>query len=59
METSGPSRYEHPVETSLQGDQAEATSAPTRRVMEDDVYKGLFIPTGTVMVGNIWYASCF
>ncbi|KAF9786328.1 cytochrome P450 [Thelephora terrestris] len=31
-----------------------APLAPTRRVMEDDVYKGLFIPTGTVVVGNIW-----
>ena len=26
------------------------------RLMEDDVYKGMFIPKGSLVFGNIWYA---
>lgn len=28
----------------------------THRLMEDDVYEGYFIPAGTAVVSNIWYA---
>jgi hypothetical protein len=26
------------------------------RLMEDDVYKGMYIPKGSLIFGNIWYA---
>lgn len=27
--------------------------------MEDDIYKGYFIPKGSTVVGNVWYAVIF
>ena len=29
------------------------------RLMEDDVYKGRFIPAGTTVMDNTWYATRF
>lgn len=29
------------------------------RSMQDDVYEGHFIPTGTTVIGNVWWAAFF
>ena len=34
-----------------------APMGTTRRLMEDDVYRGMFIPRGATMVENIWWGS--
>jgi len=35
-----------------------ATGSPNR-LMEDDVYKGQFIPAGSTIMDNTWYATWF
>lgn len=32
------------------------TSGLPHRLMEDDVYNGMFIPKGSLVFANIWYA---
>ena len=31
----------------------------SHRLMEDDVYKGMFIPAGTILLENIWWVLPF
>ena len=37
--------------------QAEVAPGGAHRVMEDDIYKGLLIPAGTVTIYNTWYET--
>jgi len=30
------------------------TSAVPHRLIEDDVYKGYFLPAGSIVIGNAW-----
>ena len=34
-----------------------APMGTTRRLMKDDVYRGMFIPRGATMVENIWWGG--
>ena len=43
----------------LCANQARLASGSPHRLMEDDVYKGQFIPAGATIVDNTWYATNF
>lgn len=35
------------------------TTGIPHSAMKDDVYNGLFIPKGSIMIANIWYARLY
>ena len=39
--------------------QTRVASGSPNRLMEDDVYKGQFIPAGATIVDNVWYVTYF